>query len=427
MAKIIDELTKANWRGLYHFRYGYEEAPIITMLFYDLSSLNSSDVDFKNARVKHAKYEKTRFGDAKKITWYEDSVKEEWFTVDSDVTASTPGDPATLTVTSITLQKGDVIRDITTQETMLVTNVSGSSVTVNALYNDITAATDKFLLVGFAKTYGEYSARAKDLNDYIPYDNYVQFCSAEIPEEKTDILTNNLDRLFYPTVKDYLKELYAEASRTIIKTMIYSLYVWVASEVTTTNGKKIYTAGWLEYFIPASAKDKNIYAATPKGLIKNLQNEVVAAYKSWVSGLNRGNRLMMFANYAMSAAITDAFLDMSNLNINDNTTLSKFGINMKEFNLNGYKITLVEDPTLDTLYGDAPVGFIIDLDGISLINLVEWVISENGKTTDALWASIIFCPPQQTYEMRTVSLNTHFSWVFKNISSGCYRKLICHA
>jgi hypothetical protein len=97
---------------------------------------------------------------------------------------------------------------------------------------------------------------------------------------------------------------------------------------------------------------------------------------------------------------------------------------MKEFNLNGYKITLVEDPTLDTLYGDAKVWFIVDLEGISLINLVEGVISDNGKTADALWASIIWVKPQDTYEMKTVSLNTHFSWVFKNISSGCFRKLI---
>jgi hypothetical protein len=63
----------------------------------------------------------------------------------------------------------------------------------------------------------------------------------------------------------------------------------------------------------------------------------------------------MFVNYAMSAQITDDFLSIANLNINDNTMLNKFGINMKEFNLNGYKITLVEDPTLDVLYGDAKV------------------------------------------------------------------------
>lgn len=423
MAKIIDELTKANWRGLYHFRYGYEEAPIITMLFYDLSSLNSSDIDFKGARVKHAKYEKTRFGDAKKITWYEDSIKEQWFQLASATQATWVGTNAELTVASwLDIKKWDVIRDIETAETMLVTDVSGTTVTVYELLNDV-ATTDHFLIIGFAKTYGEYSARAKDFNDYVAYDNYVQFCSAEIPEEKTDILTNNLDRLFYPTVKDYLKELYAEASRTIIKTMIYSLYVWKAQKVTV-NGKDIYTAGWLEYYIPASALNQNIKWATAKATIRNLQDQVVAAYKSWVSGLNRGNRLMMFVNYAMSAQITDDFLSIANLNINDNTMLNKFGINMKEFNLNGYKITLVEDPTLDVLYGDAKVWFIVDIDGISLINLVEWVISENGKTTDALWASIIWCKPQDTYEMRTVSLNTHFSWVFKNISSGAYRKLI---
>jgi len=49
--------------------------------------------------------------------------------------------------------------------------------------------------------------------------------------------------LFYATTKDYLKELYAEASRVIIRTIVYSLYAGRSQVYTLPSGKKIYTAG----------------------------------------------------------------------------------------------------------------------------------------------------------------------------------------
>ena len=79
---------------------------------------------------------------------------------------------------------------------------------------------------------------------------------------------------------------------------------------------------------------------------------------------------------------------------------------------------------MDELYGEVKTGFIVDIDSIILYNLAEGVISESGKTVDALGASTIFCPAQTTYEIREVSLNTHFTWVFKNVSSGVFRKII---
>lgn len=418
MAKIIEELTKVNGRGINHFRYGYEEAPITTMLFYDLTSLNSADVDFKGARVKNAKMEKTKFADAAKITWYEDNIKEASFT------AAETEAGVTFNVSISTLQVGDQIRNKKTGDVMLVVDASiPGTVTVDVNTSGVTLG-DEFIRFGFAKTYGQYSVESTTFNDYVPYDNYIQFVSAEIPSDRTDILTNNLDRLFYATTNDYLKELYAEASRVIIRTIIYSLYAGRSQVYTLPSRKKIYTAGGMEYYIPASALDQNIKGTTEKETISKLQEQVVKAYKSGVAGLTRANRLMLFCNYGLSAQITSDFMEISNLTINDNTTLEKFGINMKSLNLNGYKINIVEDPTLDDLYGDVMTGFIVDIEGIVLYNLTEGVIGENGKTADALGASVIFCPAQTTYEQREVSLNTSFTWLFKNISSGCFRKII---
>jgi len=87
------------------------------MLFYDLTSLNNSDLDFKGAKVKHAKMEKTKFANATKITWYEDNIKESSFTA----TGTTAG--TTLDVSISTLQVGDQLRNKNTGDIMLVVDV----------------------------------------------------------------------------------------------------------------------------------------------------------------------------------------------------------------------------------------------------------------------------------------------------------------
>ena len=418
MTKIIDELTKENGRGIHHFRYGYEEAPLTMMLFYDMTALNASNFSFESAKVKHAKIEKTKFADATKITWYEDTIKEASFT------AVAPSVITTIEVSITSLQIGDQIRNKTTGDVMLVVGIPVAGQIEVDVNTSGVGPGDEFIRRGFAKTYGTYSARVTQGNDYIPFDNYVQFVSAEIPSDKTDILTNNLDRLFYPTTNDYLKELYADASRVIMKTIIYSLYAGRSQTYTLPSGKKIYTAGGLEFYIPASALDQNIKGATPKETLMKLQEQTMKSYKSGVTGLTKANRLMLFCNYALSAQITADFLEETALTINDNTTMEKFGINIKSLNLNGYKINIVEDPVMDDLYGDVLTGFIVDIQGIVLYNLAEGVINSDGKTVSALGASVIFCPAQTTYEIRTVSLNTNFTWVFQNVSSGVFRKIV---
>jgi hypothetical protein len=221
-----------------------------------------------------------------------------------------------------------------------------------------------------------------------------------------------------------LKELYAEASRTIVKTIIYSLYAGRSQAYTLGSGKKIYTAGGLEYYIPASALDRNVKGDTDKDTLLNIQAELAAAYKSGVDGLHMANRLMMFVNYSMSSQLSSLFLNLDNILQTENSTFDNFGINMKTFNFNGYKINVVEDYVLDDLFGTTKVGFIVDIQSIILYNLQDGVMNADGKTVSALGASTIFVPAQTTYELRTVSLNTNFTWVFKNISSGCFRKLI---
>ena len=139
MAKIMDELTKVNGRGIHHFRYGYEEAPITTMLFYDLTSLNKADVDFKGAKVKHAKMEKTKFADATKITWYEDNIKEASFTA-----TSTSG-TTTFDVSISTLVVGDQLRNKTTGDVMLVVDATTpGTVTVDVNASGVTSG-DEFI------------------------------------------------------------------------------------------------------------------------------------------------------------------------------------------------------------------------------------------------------------------------------------------
>lgn len=89
MTRILDELIDVAGRGIHHFRHGYDEAPISLLLFYPLSELNNPNFDFERAKVKHVKHEKTQFGSAAKITWYEDNIKETGFAATADVAAET--------------------------------------------------------------------------------------------------------------------------------------------------------------------------------------------------------------------------------------------------------------------------------------------------------------------------------------------------
>lgn len=220
MAKIYEILAKKNGFAIDHFRYGYEEVPNAMLLFYPLSELNKKDFDFRTAKPKKISYRSSKFSTEKKVVWYEDDIKEADFTATSTVAAGV----LTFNTSLTDLVVGDQIRNKETGDTMLVVAVAGAAVTVDQNLSGVTTA-DAFIRYGFAKTYGIYSAHKKDLNDATEYNNYVQFTSEELDEDKTDVLTNNLNRLFFPSTNDYLKsELFAPASRRILLTMLYGLY-----------------------------------------------------------------------------------------------------------------------------------------------------------------------------------------------------------
>ena len=416
--KIVDILAKYKGRWVEHYRKGYEESPTSLITTYDMSDLNSPNFDFRNAKMKKAAQKVTQFSDVKKIAWYEDNIKEQWFTASETAAAWT----LKFDVDSDRLQPNDTLRNVATGERMLVTDVDGNEITVDANTKWVTSW-DEFVRYGFAKTYGEYSARKIDFNEAEQFENYFQFTAEEIPETKTDILTNNLSRLFYDKTDDYIKELFAEASRGIVRTRMYSFYAGRPKETNKGGIKKIYETWGLDFFIPDSAYEVNIQGADSAGTMKKFRDELSKIYKSWVSWLRKTNRVMMMATADFCHALDDLFIDYVIKN-NAENPLTKFGINVREYNISGYPIMVVNDPILDDLYPGEKVGFTIDTDGVVSYDLMHGVIGKDGKRTDAPRVSQLFIPEQTTPELRTVSLHSHFSYAFGNIGSGVYRKLV---
>lgn len=414
MTKIYDLLAKQNGKGISHFRFGYSEIPTAMLTFYDLSDLNNPNFDFRTARVKKTKMGTTQFSDERKIIWYEESIKEQTFAAAEDALAGV----TTFEVTVTSVQKGDTIRNTNTGESMLVTDVTGADITVAANVSGVTTD-DVFVRYGFAKKYGADHTRTSDYNDLTTKENYIQFVAEKIDSSKTDVLTNNLNRLLYKDANEYLSDLFAQASRSILKTMVYSLYVGQAG-VTTVDGKPVYQAGGLEFFIPSAYKNVNIKGGTDKATIQNIRTQLQLAYQSGVDGLYKAGRMVLFVNSAMNNALDDIFFDK--ITQLDNH-LASFGINVRRLDLSGYKIDIIEDAILNELY-PAAQAFLVDLENIYMYNLAKGVIADGGKSTDAPWVSKIFIPSQVTPEMKEVQLHTSFTYLIGNVTAWTFQSWI---
>lgn len=415
MTKIYDLLAKQNGKGISHFRFGYAEIPTAMLTFYDMSDLNSSKFDFRTARMKKVRVEQTSFSDEKKVIRYEESIKEASFTA---AEAAVAGDTS-LKVSITTIQKGDTIRNVTSGESFLVVAVTGDTLTLNGNVKGVGNG-DTFMRYGFAKKYGADHTRTSNFNDLSTLENYVQFVSEKIDSEKTDVLTMNLNRMLYRDETEYVSDLFAQASRSILKTMVQSLYVGVA-RTTTVDGKTIYEAGGLEDFIPSAYLDKNIKGGTDKATIANIRTQLRQAYQSGVEGVYKPGRMVLFVNSAMNEQLDDLFIDkISQLDNN----LSEFGINVRRLMLSGYKIDIVEDGILNDIYGTAKVAFLVDLEGVVLYNLQKGIISDGGKNVDKFGVSQIFVPAQTTPEYKEVQLHTHFTYLFPWVTTGLFQKWI---
>lgn len=417
MAKIYDLLAREDGRAISHFRSGYETLPNSMMLFYPLDQLNNPKFDFRSARPKKMSYETQKFSDDKSIVWYEDNIKE----IDATTTSAAAAGVLSFDVDLTNIVEGEVLINKTSGDVMLVLSVTGNTITVDQNPTGIVIG-DKITRGSFAKAYGKYDAMRVENNDYVQKTNYVQFMSTELDPTKTDILTNNLKRLFYKDAKEYIEEeLFAPASRKILMGIMRTLYKGQARVTSVTGGTR-YMAGGLEHYLPVSALDINIKGATDKDSVLNFRTQLQKAYASGVGGIHKRGRVVFFCTTGMAAQMDDLFYDK----ITDlDNHLSSFGINVVDVSLNGRKISIVEDSVMNDIYGeDAKVGFIMDIEGVKLWNLMDGVVGDDGKSVPKLGASQIWVKPQETYETKQITLNTHFSFVFENVSSGLFRKII---
>jgi hypothetical protein len=178
----------------------------------------------------------------------------------------------------------------------------------------------------------------------------------------------------------------------------------------------------LEYFIPDSAKDINIRWANNDITIDNLITQMSKVLNSWVNMIQKKWRVVWYCNTSMSLVLNRIFRQSTNVIIETNNELNRFWINITRVQMWNYYLDLVEDLNLNNYY-DYPILSIVDIEWIAMFNLAKWVIANDGKKVDAFWVSQIFVPAQTTYEKKKVSLNTHWSWLIKNVLSGAFRIL----
>jgi len=422
MATVNNILTQINGQWIYLMKYGYMEVPSSMLMFYNLADLNKPNFDFKSAKPKNVVREVSMFSNEKhKVKWNEENIREQSLSATTAAGAGT----TSFDVDVAYLQEWDALFNPRTGETMHVVAVSWNTVTVDENNNWVNSW-DTLVRSTYAKTYLVSDASRYQRNDVDELWNYVQYNMVELNSDEVDMATMNLTRLFYNSPAEYLKEgVFARASRKFVYDMMMTLYTWKRDvEVASTWWDKFFT-WWLDYFLRTEYPvwyNVNFRWATDKESIQNLRDEVTKAYASWVPWLYANNRLVMFVNTAMAAQIDDLFMDKITYLEND---LNHFSINMKEINMNGRKITIVEDVMLNYLYPNQKVWYIVDLQWIGLFQVANDVIDSSWRTVPRMpWVAKIFAKPQDTPEGRQVYIFGHRWWIFKNIKAGVFRKVI---
>ena len=409
MATSLQETTKVNGKWIHLVRYGYAEAPEVALMLYDLSKLNEDNLDFKSVELKGVSREATLTEDWESITWKEEDIKEAYLTVTTATSATS------VVVDATDVQVWETLYNQATGETALVVAVSTNTLTLAAPWFAGTdyAANNKLTRLSFAKKYGVNHGHRVKRNDLIAYSNYVQFTEELID---SDMIENNKTYLFV-TPEQRTKMIYSDASRKIIKGIVSTFYLGKKMK-SNASGEYQYSAWWLIEFVPA-ANRVNIKGADDNATKANLRYQLQKAYQSGLKGIYGKNKLLAFCTTKFAADL-DALYENK---IIYNDKLNAVDVEIKSYNVWGFKLNIVVSNVLDYDLGDVSQCFLVPIEYTFLFMLPKGVTGKDGKTLDVFGRWVLYDKPQETYEKKTQALATNFSFYFKGVSSGAYRIL----
>lgn len=385
------------------------EAKEPSLLLYDMYNLNNEKLDFRGQSMKRVSYKTSMLEDGQKVQWREEDLKE------ANVTLTTVNSATEFVVDASDMQVGESLYNQTTGTTVLIINVVGSTITLEAPGDTAATAGDILVRISFAKEYGVDSSFAAKRNDLVPYFNYIQYIESSF---ESNSVNNNKTRLFIETAEDYLARQFTDSSRKIVKTMAQSFYFGIRALATSTGGNTIYAAGGLEYYIPASAK-VNVQGADDESTKKNIRDQLTAAYQSGLSNIWGNNKLLAFCTTKWMDEIDRLYEDK--LIYNDK--LKGIDIEITTYSVGGKKLNMIESNILNETVGDLAVTYLVPIDYAFLYNIPNLAANADGKTLNKVGRGVVYKKPQVTIEKSDIALATTFSYMFGGVTSGAYRKL----
>lgn len=412
MVTILDEGVKKVWLGLHLVKYGYDEAPETTLLMYDMKSLNEDNIDFRSLKLKNVAQNTTITESGESIEWREEDLKEAYLTIATIASATS------LTVTASGVAVGEILYEQTTKETAVVVAVSGVTLTLDAPgFATIASPTnvgDKITRESFTKKYGVDNGHNKARNALTPYTNYIQFVEYQI---NSDMIENNKTYL-WTTNDERNKIIFGDQSKKIIRGCISDYYTGTKFK-TNTTGDYQYGAGGLNYFIPVGNM-VNIKGADDKASRANLRTQLQKAYQCGLSGVYGNNKMLFFCTTKWAAEIDGLYEEK----VVYNDTLKSVNIQIKQYNVGGFKMNLVVSGLLDYHLGDVAVAYVVPIDYTFIHMLPRAAVDADGKATQMMGRGIVYKKPQTTIEKSTIALATNYSFMFQGVGSGGYRRLI---
>lgn len=410
MATILDTTQAKVWVWLHLVEYGYSEAPEISLLMYDLASLNVKDIDFRWLKLKWVAGRVSTSESWESVVWKEEDIKEALITVATATSAT----EVIVDVSGVIVW--EVLYNQTTKETALVVAVSGTTLTLETpgfLTANGYAVGNKIVRSSFSKKYWVDHGHRVGRNALTDYSNYIQFTEEQID---SDMIQNNKNYLFTSN-DDRNKIIFSDASKKIIKGICSSFYTGKKFK-TNTSGAYQYGAWGLNEFIPAWAK-VNVKGIDKEATKANLRLQLQRAYQSGLKGIYGANKLLGFCTTKWAAEIDDLY--ESKVLYNDE--LKAVNIQIKQYNVGWFKMNMVVSNLLDYDMWDIAMMYLVPIDNVFTFMLPRAAVNEDGKTSQMVGRGIVYKKPQTTIELSTIALATNFSFVFEGIGSGAYRRL----
>ena len=409
MADIYSLLTEKNGQGISVTKFGYEESPEAAIFGMDFKELNREDLDFMSANIKGLNKKMTVTPDGEKIYWYDEDMRKD------EIAISTRTSATSWVVDSTNVQVGDTWRNKNTGKSVIVTAVSGSTITLAGSGDTASAVGNTLTWVSNARGYKSTSAYSSKRNDLNAYDNYFQYNAYEV---KSEIIKNNDTKLFYENPEAFQKSLFGDASRDSMRGYGSSFYFGVKGK-TNVGGTDYYTAGGLEAFLPASCI-VDLSGVDNEATKANLRRELIKAYACGLTGIWGRNKLLAMCTTKFKAEID--FLYEGKVEYTDR--LKAIDIEITSYNVGGRKLNMVESTLLNVEAGDEAVAYLIPVDYASVYILPYGTQDLTGKGVEKMnGVGQVFLPPQTTPAARSAWLFSTHTFEFKGITSGGYRKL----